>query len=304
VIGGATTGAAATGGVGAGAAATARVITGGTAEAGDATGGAATGSGADAGVDATAGGGAATGGGATGRVVIGGANDRESTRGAPADGTAAGFAGLVFAATVFALLEAAAPGVSVDVALTADGADCDDLGAGPDVGAGRSGFRAGAFVLSILRSTVSEGALVATGLGGCGGSLASRSSSGSMRSSVMSSAGPSPDAGLDAGAAAAGDAPALSPVCGSLNANASRGASTGRSGSGSGSGRDLGSIMYGSELRQSRGRILQRARGQANLPAHRSRSARPRIVTPIALRPRAGEIRHRYCVTFRPGRLR
>jgi hypothetical protein len=27
-------------------------------------------------------------------------------------------------------------------------------------------------------------------------------------------------------------------------------------------------------------------------------------VTPIALRPRAAEIRHRYCVTFRPGRLR
>jgi hypothetical protein len=256
VIGGATTGAAATGGVGAGVAATARVITGGTAEAGDATGGAATGSGA------AAGGGAATGGGATGRVAIGGANDRESIRGTLADGTAVGLAVLVFGATVFALLEAAAAGVSVDVSLTADGADCDDFGAGPDVGAGRSGLRAGAFVLSILRSTVSEGALVATGLGGCCGSLASRSSSGSMRSSVVSSAGPSADAGFDAGAAAARDAPALSPVCGSLNANASRGASTGRSGSGSGSGRDLGSIMYGSELRQSRGRSCNERAGK------------------------------------------
>jgi hypothetical protein len=182
------------------------------------------------------------------------------------DDTAAGFAVLVFAPTGFALLEAATLGVSVDVALTADGADCDDFGAGPGVGAARSGLRAGVFVLSLWRSPVLEGALVATGLGGCGGSLASRSSSGSMRSSVMSSVGPVPDAGFDAGAAAADGAPALSPVCGSLNANASRGASTGRSGSASGSGRDLGSIMYGSELRQSRGRSCN---GRAGKPTCR-----------------------------------
>jgi hypothetical protein len=128
-----------------------------------------------------------------------------------------------------------------------------------------------------------------------------------MRSSPRSPSGPVPgpdfDAAAGAGAAAAGGAPALSPACGSLDDNASTGVSTGRSGSGSASG-DLESIMYGKRPPAIQTPILQRAREHANLPAHRSERARPRTVTPIALRPRAGGMRHRYCVTFRPGRVR
>jgi hypothetical protein len=157
--------------------------------------------------------------------------------------------------------------VALDVAV-ADGVGCEDFGAGPDAGPGRSGVREGAFVLSLSRSQVSEAALAAVGFGGCGGSLASRSSSGSMRSSVRSPPGAARGPGFDAdaGDAAAGGAPALSPADGSLNAKASRGVSTGRSGSGSGSGRDLGSIMCGSDLRQSRRRSCN---GRASKPTCR-----------------------------------
>ena len=171
-------------------------------------------------------------------------------------------------------------------------------------GAGRSGVREGAFVLSHSRARVSGAALAAVGLGGCGGSLASRSSSGSMRSSVRSPPRAVTGPGFDADdAAAAGGAPALSPADGSLNAKASRGVSTGRSGSGS-CVDDLGSNMCGCRTSGNPDADPARTREHANLPAHRSQSAGPRIVTPIALRPRAGAIRHRYCVTFRPGRVR
>jgi diguanylate cyclase (GGDEF)-like protein len=98
------------------------------------------------------------------------------------------------------------------------------------------------------------------GLGGCGGSLARRSFSGSMRSS----SGASP-LGAAAGAAVGGTLE-RSPAGGSLGASASRGASTGKSGRGSGngsaSGRDLESIISGCDLRQDHDPATRRAASQ------------------------------------------
>ncbi len=227
------------------------------AETGGAAGGGTTTGGTTTAAATTATGGAATGGVATGRatlaggtigraaaggVAMGGANaraagDGAADHGASRDDAASGFGGFAFAATGFAVLEAAVLDVEAS-----DGAGCGDFCAGTETGAGFPGIRGGVGVPSRARSGISAAVLTAAGLRGCGGSLASRSSSGSMRSSACAS--PSPCVGSDFGAGTTGDAPALSPVCGSLNANASRGVSTGRSGSGSGSGRDLGSIMY------------------------------------------------------------
>jgi diguanylate cyclase (GGDEF)-like protein len=70
-----------------------------------------------------------------------------------------------------------------------------------------------------------------------------------------------------------------------------------------GSGRDLASIIYACGIRGIQTAILQRPREQANVAAHISRSAHHRIVTALPIQKRASEMRHRYCVTFRPGRV-
>ena len=226
----------------------------------------------------TAGVGVAAGRVETGVSVTGGTGARAATGGVPADDVIVGFEALVFAAIGFVVLEPFALGVAA-----ASGVDREGLDAGSGAGVGRSA-RAGALRLSFLRSPVSELSLTAAALAG-GGSLASSSSSGSMRSSVWSSLGPTNDFAFGAGTVTAGGVSALSPADGLLNAKASRGVSTGRSGSGSGSGRDLGSIMCEKRPSAIQSPILQRAREQANLPAHRSQCARPRIVTSIALPP-------------------
>jgi hypothetical protein len=212
------------------------VATGGTTTGDVATGGAATGA-------AVTGGGRIRGG-AIGRSATGGAIGRAATGGAGA-GVGAGFTVRLFAAIGLVVLEGAVPEV-----LAADGVGCGDVDAGFEGVAGRNGICGGVRVPSLSRLRFSEAALTAAGLVTCGGSLARRSSSGSMRSSPEAS--PGPDVG--AGDGAAGVAPTLSPARGSLHASASRGISTGRSGRGSRSERDLGSIMYGGELRQSRRR--------------------------------------------------
>ena len=70
-----------------------------------------------------------------------------------------------------------------------------------------------------------------------------------------------------------------------------------------GSGRDLGSIIYACGIRGIQTTILQRARAQANVPPHISWPTPPRIVMPLAIQPDASEMRHRYCVTLRVGRV-
>jgi hypothetical protein len=161
----------------------------------------------------------------------------------------AGFGVRVFAAIGLVVLEGALPDV-----LAADGVGCGDIDAGFEGAADRNGICGGVRVLSPSRLRLSEAALTAAGLVTCGGSLARRSSSGSMRSSPEASSGLGVGPDAAAGGGAAGGTPTLSPARGSLDPSASRGISTGRSGRGSGSGRDLGSIMYGGELRQSRRR--------------------------------------------------
>jgi hypothetical protein len=150
--------------------------------------------------------------------------------------------------------------------LAADGVGCGEVDAGFEGAAARNGICGGVRLPSSSRFRLSGAAPAVAGLVTRGGSLARRSSSGSMRSSPESSSGP--DVGPDAAAAAgaAGGAPTLSPARSSLDASASRGISMGRSGRGSGSGRDLGSIMCGGELRQSRRRSCN---GRASKPTRR-----------------------------------
>ena len=129
------------------------------------------------------------------------------------------------------------------------------------------------------------------GLGGCGGSLARRSFSGSMRSS----SGACP---WGAAAGAGSERPLARGGC-SLGASASSGASTGKSGrgsgSGSGSGRDLESIVFGWDLRQghdpaTRSDTSQRAGSQIRV--HSSSNRDPDRNSAASDRDAAAVLRH------------
>jgi hypothetical protein len=219
--------------------------------------------------------GAATiGGAATASAATGGVTGRAATGGAAGTGGTTGFTALVFAAIGFGVLEGAVVGV-----LVAAGVGCGEIDAGLGGTAGRTGICGGVRVLSPSRLRISEGALAAAGLVICGGSLARRSSSGSMRSSPSPEAPTGPDGAPDAaaGAGAAEGAPTPSLAHGSLNASPSRGVSTGRSGSGSGRGRDLGSIMYEGDLRQSRRRSCN---VRASKPTRRLTDRSARVFDP------------------------
>ncbi len=200
-------GRAAIGGSSLGGAAMASAAAGGVAGADVAAGGTAIGSGTSGG-SSTRASGAAGGGVAAGRVdtgvsVTAEAGARAATGGVPADDVVVGFEALVFTAIGFVVLEPFVFGAEA-----AGDVDRDGFGAGSGAGVGRS-VRASALTLSLSRSPGSESSLVAVDWAG-GGSLASSSSSGSMRSSVWSSLCPADDVGFGVGTVAAASASALS----------------------------------------------------------------------------------------------